>query len=433
MKRYILPIFLIMVLFVAMCVPATISVYAKSSKVNVDLPFEEEGTLKGADYRISVPEEWNGTLLVYAHGYSDVMLPPPVQIAPGSGPTSAEGLLLANGYALAGSAFSSSDWAIREGIENTKDLTNYFKRKVGKPEHVIVWGTSLGTGVSLTCIEKYPGIFDGAVSEGGPIAGLPMQADYGLAFCLAYDMVFDWPEERWGPLGDLRDDIDVMDVMGTIGAQWGNLANYAKWEFIRLVVDYPAEALWALPPWQFGMPWPFVSFWFFTTETAKLEQKANGPVMQNLDHVYSLTQDKINYLDPLLLPFEMDAASLLADMNDSTTIEASNPARNYLERYFEFSGKIKGPVITIHNILDPLCNVANTGVYRDTVEAAGKDNLLFQVYDESLGHCLFEPEQYLFTIEAMKDWLEGTDPSTKDWDSEDFLTSPPYEPPPWPF
>jgi len=417
-----------LVLLVALCVPATISVYAKSSKVNVDLPFEEEGTLKGAEYRISVPEEWNGTLLVYAHGYSDVIPEPPVQIAPGVGPTSVEEELLDLGYALAGSAFSSSDWAIKEGINNTKDLTNYFKRQVGKPEHVIVWGTSLGTGVALTCIEKYPGIFDGAISEGGPIAGLPMQADYGLAFCLAYDMVFDWPEEEWGPLGDLRDDIDANDVGGTIFTQWVNPANYAKWEFIRLVVDYPVEALWAPFPWQFGMPWPNVSFWFFTTETAKLEQRANGPVMQNLDHVYNLTESEIAYLEGLGL---LNASDLLADMNDRTNIEASNPARKYLERYFEFSGKIKGPVITIHNILDPLCNVANTGVYRDTVEAAGKGDLLFQVYDESLGHCLFEPEQYLQTVEAMKDWLDGIPPDPDDFWAVGFL--PGYEPPPWPF
>ena len=189
MKRHILQILLALVILTALCIPNSISVYAKRPNIHVDLPFVEEGTLKGADYEISVPEGWNGTLLVFAHGYSPDLYPP--RITPGMDPLT-EVLLLDGGYALAGSSFSSGGWAIREGIENTKDLVNYFKGHVGKPEHVIVWGESLGTGVALKCIEKYPGIFDGAVSEGGPIAGLPMQTDWGLALRIAYDVVFDW-------------------------------------------------------------------------------------------------------------------------------------------------------------------------------------------------------------------------------------------------
>ena len=425
MKRNILRIILVLVLVVAICVPATIYVYAKSSKVNVDLPFVEEGTLKGADYKISVPDEWNGTLLVFAHGYSPDLWPP--RITPGMDPLT-EVLLLDERYALAGSSFSSGGWAIREGIENTKDLVNYFKRHVGKPEHVIVWGESLGAGVALKCIEKYPGIFDGAVSEGGPIAGLPMQADWGLGLRLAYDLVFDWPVEDWGPLGDAKDGIDFMEFMDIILPQYLYNANYGKWEFIRMVVDFPVDALWAMSP--YGAPWPIVAYSFFTIDIAGLEQKAKGPVMQNLDHVYSLTEDEIDYLEGL----GVDATSLLAAMNAMTDIEASNPARKYLERYFEFSGNIKGPVITIHNIGDPLCIVAHTGVYRDVVVEAGNADLLFQVFSDSVGHCNFTIDQYVLTLNAMKAWLDGTaDPSTQAWGSVGLITSPPEGIPSWPF
>ena len=34
-------------------------------------PVELSGELKGAPFRIAVPENWNGTLFVYAHGYRD--------------------------------------------------------------------------------------------------------------------------------------------------------------------------------------------------------------------------------------------------------------------------------------------------------------------------------------------------------------------------
>ena len=34
-------------------------------------PLDESGEINGAPYRIVVPTVWNGTLLVYAHGYRD--------------------------------------------------------------------------------------------------------------------------------------------------------------------------------------------------------------------------------------------------------------------------------------------------------------------------------------------------------------------------
>ena len=34
-------------------------------------PLDVSGELHGAPYRIRVPENWNGTLLVFAHGYRD--------------------------------------------------------------------------------------------------------------------------------------------------------------------------------------------------------------------------------------------------------------------------------------------------------------------------------------------------------------------------
>ena len=38
---------------------------------------ELTGSLHGAPYKILVPENWNGTLLVYAHGYSAVPVESP--------------------------------------------------------------------------------------------------------------------------------------------------------------------------------------------------------------------------------------------------------------------------------------------------------------------------------------------------------------------
>ena len=132
MKRHILRIIL-SILVLSSLVAISPPVHAKSFKVHVDLPFEKEGTHNDAEYRIRVPANWNGTLLVYVHGWYQDPPQQPIQIAPGWGPTSVEEELLALGYALAGSALSSGGFAIKEGIQETLALTNFFKGQVGNP------------------------------------------------------------------------------------------------------------------------------------------------------------------------------------------------------------------------------------------------------------------------------------------------------------
>ena len=79
-------------------------------------PIDLSGDINGAPYRIVVPDNWNGTLLVYAHGYRDKadhpgevddrsveLAPSPLLVPP----------LLAQGYALAGSAYKDNGWSGR--------------------------------------------------------------------------------------------------------------------------------------------------------------------------------------------------------------------------------------------------------------------------------------------------------------------------------
>ena len=109
------------------------------------LPVELQGTLNNADYKIRVPAGWNGTLLVYAHGWYQT-LPPEADAAPYGEPM--EDLLLSHGYALAGSSYRVPWWGIKEGVQNTLALTDFFKGQVGNPRRTIVWGPS-SEGASL--------------------------------------------------------------------------------------------------------------------------------------------------------------------------------------------------------------------------------------------------------------------------------------------
>ena len=70
------------------------------------------GTIDGARYEIEMPRTWNGTLLLFSHGYRPAEPAPPdfapVQTDAQDAPTDAVArALLAKGYALAGSAYAT--------------------------------------------------------------------------------------------------------------------------------------------------------------------------------------------------------------------------------------------------------------------------------------------------------------------------------------
>ncbi len=384
------------------------------------------GTLNGAAYEIRVPENWNGTLLVYARGYRDKADHPgevddlSADAAPGGDPM--EEFLLLQGYALAGSAYRDNGWAVKEGIQNTLALTNFFKGRVGNPEHTILWGFSMGSVVTFESIEKYPGVYDAAIAGCAVGAGSTRSWDGAGAIALAYDVAFGWPAS-WGSPGNVRDDLDFeTEVVPVLLAQVNDPANFGRFEFIRLVTGLPFEEFYD------GSNWLFTDMFFVTEARAELERRAKGPVVQNLDHVYTLSAaDKAH-----LASLGVGADPLLAAMNAGTTISAPRSARHYVERYADYTGNIKRPVLTIHTIGDGLVPVANEAAYRDTVDAAGKLDLLVQVYTDAVGHCDFTGEQLAAAVTAMSFWLDSGSPPGPAFFPEALGFLPSFEPPAWP-
>src|SRR5437667_12731456 len=81
------------------------------------------GTLGGANYLIEVPGSWNGTLLLYSHGYSFVGSS---LNAVDASDALTEQALLQQGYALAGSSYSQNGWALQQALHDQITLLNFF-------------------------------------------------------------------------------------------------------------------------------------------------------------------------------------------------------------------------------------------------------------------------------------------------------------------
>lgn len=379
----------------------------QSSPTSKAASLDLSGEINGAPYRIRVPEVWNGTLLVFAHGYRDKADHPGeidnrnADVAPNA---ALEAPLLAQGFALAGTAYKDNGWAIEDAIQDVKNLTVFFRDNVAPPERTIIVAASLGTFVGFKSMEQFGGIYDGALCLCGVGAGATRLWDSGVALYLGYDVVFGIPAS-WGTVGEVRNDIDFdTEVLAKLVPEISNVANFPKFEFLRLVAKTPGRGITPPPPPGFFPGWALTDFFFLTEARAELQRRAGGPFVQNLDQNYSLTAAEKTYLAGLGLATPVVDA-WLTEMNARRDIEANVAARNYVRNNTDFNGKIHHPILTVHTIVDPLLVVANESAYAELNAAEGKQDLLFQTYTTGVGHCNLTGPQILTAVGAIDLWV----------------------------
>jgi len=139
------------------------------------------GVHNGAGYRIEVPANWNGKLVMWAHGYrgDPATDPSALELKVDNHPL--RQLLLAQGYAWAASSYSRNAYDPAQGAKDTHALTQLFNGLVGKPGVTYITGASMGGHVAGIVAEQWPQSYQGAM----PICGV--LGDYEL-----FDFFFDF-------------------------------------------------------------------------------------------------------------------------------------------------------------------------------------------------------------------------------------------------
>ncbi len=152
-------------IFVALAVPILMASFCVSVAAQAHLT----GTLPdGATYVIDTPAKWNGTLLLYSHGYTAAGSQNPAYDV---GDYLTGDYLLNAGYALAGSSYSTTGWAVHEAIPDQIATLDVFQSLVGTPTQTIAWGHSLGGMITAGLVQEYPNRFQGALPMCGVVGG----------------------------------------------------------------------------------------------------------------------------------------------------------------------------------------------------------------------------------------------------------------------
>jgi pimeloyl-ACP methyl ester carboxylesterase len=145
----------------------------------------------GGDWVVEAPANWNGTVLLYSHGYS------PVQRPAESAPRGQREAYLAQGYGLAASSYSRAGWALEQAQVDQWTALDAFTARYGKPKRVIAWGDSMGGLTSIALAERHPERLDGALAMCGSISGVLGMMNTALDGAFAFKTLL-------APSADLR-------------------------------------------------------------------------------------------------------------------------------------------------------------------------------------------------------------------------------------
>ena len=370
------------------------------------------GTLgDGATYLIQCPAvAWNGTLLLYSHGY----------VAPGStsgnpatdvGDPATGAYLLAHGFALAGSSYATEGWAIQQALPDQIGTLDVFDTTYGTPARTIAWGHSLGGIITAGLIQDYPNRFNAALPMCGVLSGGVATWNTALDSEFAFQQLIDPSVQvvnitnpganltgaetaaagaQATPQGRAR--LALIAALGDTPG-WFNPASPEP-----AATDYAAQEVnqfdWASQ----------VTFAFAFALRAELEFRAGGNVSWNTGVNYFADLAKSADLKEVIALYHAAGLSLTKDLltlNSAARISAKPSAVAYLAKYIAFDGDISVPVLTMHTTGDGLVVPENEQAYRSVVDRAGNGRLLRQIFVARAGHCTFTPAETITALNVL--------------------------------
>jgi pimeloyl-ACP methyl ester carboxylesterase len=378
------------------------------------------GSIGAAAYVIDVPKDWNGTLLLYSHGYVAPGGAGQAQAAPS---VEASSWLRDNHFATAGSAYSSSGWALEDAFKDQIALLDYFANHVGQPKRVIAWGASLGGIISAGLVQLYPDRFAAAMPLCGVLAGgiatwnTELDAAYAFKTLLAPGSALQLVHITDGAANlqlaeQIFNDAEATPQGRARLAMVGALIDLPGWvdptQAEPAATDFAAQAE-AEATWESRVDFPF-AFQYRTD----IESRAGGNPSWNsgVDYIRVLAgSPDLGVVMHLYREAGLDFNADLRTLNAGATIKADPAAAAYLDRNISFDGKLAVPMLSIHTTGDGLVIPPNESAYAQVVAGAGNQDMLRQVFVHRAGHCVFTTAE---TIAAFQVLLKRLD--TGRWD-----------------
>jgi hypothetical protein len=396
-----------------------------------------DGTHNGAKYEIKLPakSKWNGTLLIWSHGYRNAAPVPTNPLDPAAGTTPVDtsanagpsdevtNTLTSQGYALAGSAFKTNGWDVLDGVSADQDLYSFFSSTFGTPKRVYIWGASLGGLITETLAEKHHPWVSGVAPLCGVLGGTNLNLDLALDVAYAVKTLIypglkltgfasvDEANANWdaasqavvakatnGGAEGIADLLTIADISGAPD----KTKEYDGHDTTSIGQAYAETIITALGYGTWGR--------------YDIEQRVGGNASTNeaVDYSARLTDAQRTTINAVA-PGKLDG--ILAKLANGTRVTADPAARKKADALGKPTGALVAPTITMHTIDDPLVLSQNEGVFANRVAKHPSDSgQLVQLFTApptryttapyGAGHCNFTKDETVGVITLLNNWVQ---------------------------
>ncbi|MBM2614049.1 hypothetical protein JIG36_00580 [Actinoplanes sp. LDG1-06] len=331
----------------------------------------------GAYYTMAVPDHWNGSLVVHAHGG-----PARSYDQSSTDEDLAEwAVMVEQGYAWVASSYRRGGYGVRMAAADTDNARRLFIARFGPPRRTYLHGQSFGGNVAAKVAETYDG-YDGVLLTSGLLAGGSRGYDHRVDLRVVYQYYcrnLPRPSEPQYPL-------------------WQGLPADSP-----LTPDDVSERLHECTG----------------TSTARTEQQ-----QRNLDDILAVTRIPERSLETHLqyatFLFQDIVANRLGGRNPFSNrgvhysgshddkalnagvarFQADPTARRNLSYDSDLTGRVSVPVLTLHAIDDPSVFVEHESAYRATLRTSN----LVQTFTRESDHDGLSKDEYAASINALDRW-----------------------------
>ena len=350
------------------------------------------GIHNGAGYQIEVPQNWNGELVLYAHGFRGTGLELTVSMP------RIRALLVANGYAWAASSYSKNGYDVKQGVKDTHALGQRFNGLVGHPRRTYITGHSMGGHITGVAIEQYPRAYAGALPMCG-VMGDNELFDYYLDFNLVAQALAGVQAQFPFP-ADYQTAV-VPGVRAALGPAYPFVLNAQGLSLLGVTQNISGG-----PRASFATSFAaWGNFLFTVGVTGGNIGVAPGNVQDNSEMVYQIDAD------PALS--EAEEALNFAVLRVMQDPQGRHP--NGLGNIPPISGRLPIPVLSLHTIGDLFVPISMEQIYARRVAAQGLSDRLVVRAIRDHNHCGFAVQEEAQAFVDLVNWVEdGVKPAGDD-------------------
>jgi pimeloyl-ACP methyl ester carboxylesterase len=339
------------------------------------------GKYEGGLYRIEIPDNWNGDLVLFAHGF--------VSNAGQNGSTLRVGVhrfrehVVRNGYAWAASSYRCNGYVPGQGLADTMLLSDLFKQANGgkAPARTYLTGESMGGHVTLLGMQEFPTAFAG-----------------GLAMCPAGPELFDYYAAMSAAaevVSGVQFHADsVQQDLAKMQEAFGKAPDYTEKGRQMASVEIAAS----------GGPRPF-AMEGLTSRFAANYGTSMGALLGSTtpsNRAVDTTHVKYAIGDGLGLSADTLNAKARRKTGDPEMRGANSP----YEEIAQFDGKFARPVMTMHGTGDLFVPIFLEQTLKRAVKAAGTERLLTQRIYRIGAHCQFSQPEMTKAFDDLVAWVK---------------------------